>query len=157
MSANVTDTRAVQAAALNVAAKLAEISDGLTACVQQDSDGEDMLEALELTGEDLADLSAKCYMQAQEIRFSGGLNEKTDSMKFIEATKLLFRSPAFDRLIHAARVFKNANASNILEALCELGNSSVVVAYACNQALERAKKTAVDSGMELKCIRDIER
>ncbi len=142
---NTTTTRTVQATALDLAAKLAELSDGLTACVLQDTDGEDLLEALELTAEDLCDISAKCCLTAQELLCTGGSKRKSDSAKLSENVKLLFRSPAIDRLIHAARAFKNSDSTHILEALCELGNCSVVVAYACDQALTRAKKTAVDA------------
>ena len=121
--------RTVQAAVLDLAAKLSELADDLTACVQQDSDGEDMLEALEMSAEDLEDMSAKCFTQAQEIHDTGNLKIKPNDTKFIEATKLLFQSNAIDELTDGAY---------ILDALCELGNRSLVVAYACRQALKRA-------------------
>lgn len=130
--------RTVQAAVLDLAAKLSELADDLTACVQQDSDGEDMLEALEMSAEDLEDMSAKCFTQAQEIHDTGNLKIKPNDTKFIEATKLLFQSNAIDELINASKSFKNSDGAYILDALCELGNRSLVVAYACRQALKRA-------------------
>lgn len=70
---NATTTCTMQAEALSLSAKLTDLSDVLAACVQQDADSEDLLEALELTAEDLCDLSAKCYMTAQELLCCRGL------------------------------------------------------------------------------------